>query len=69
MLLHHYSALQQFIMKNSNKNLLTQPKKPNPDECCGGGSCSPCVWDEYKQALAKWQVQERHKSTNKETVL
>ncbi len=37
--------------------LSAPPKKPAPDECCGGGSCCPCVWDAYRAALAKWHVE------------
>ncbi|XQF94396.1 oxidoreductase-like domain-containing protein (plasmid) [Pseudoalteromonas espejiana] len=54
-------------MNNNEHNLLTKPNKPKPDECCGGGSCSPCVWDEYRQALAIWQEQKPHSNTNQET--
>ncbi|KPH63455.1 hypothetical protein ADS77_09220 [Pseudoalteromonas porphyrae] len=32
-----------------------KPQKPAPDECCGGGSCCPCVWDEYRDKLKQWQ--------------
>ncbi|NIZ07187.1 oxidoreductase-like domain-containing protein [Pseudoalteromonas sp. HF66] len=33
-----------------------KPQKPAPDECCGGGSCCPCVWDEYREKLKQWQL-------------
>ncbi|MGJ8483459.1 MULTISPECIES: oxidoreductase-like domain-containing protein [unclassified Pseudoalteromonas] len=33
-----------------------KPTKPASDECCGGGSCCPCVWDEYKEKLQQWQL-------------
>lgn len=32
-----------------------KPQRPAPDECCGGGSCCPCVWDEYREALKQWR--------------
>ncbi|MBQ4799142.1 hypothetical protein J8L73_08355 [Pseudoalteromonas sp. MMG006] len=54
-------------MQNNECILLSKPEKPKPDECCGGGSCSPCVWDEYKQALNVWQAQRTHKNLKKHT--
>jgi len=33
-----------------------KPQKPAPDECCGGGSCCPCVWEEYREKLKQWQL-------------
>ncbi|TMP49201.1 MULTISPECIES: oxidoreductase-like domain-containing protein [unclassified Pseudoalteromonas] len=33
-----------------------KPKKPASDECCGGGSCCPCVWDEYREKLQQWRL-------------
>lgn len=33
-----------------------KPQKPKPDECCGGGSCCPCVWDEYREKLQFWKL-------------
>ncbi|WP_404344124.1 oxidoreductase-like domain-containing protein [Pseudoalteromonas mariniglutinosa] len=35
----------------------TKPRKPAADECCGGGSCCPCVWDEYREQVKQWQAQ------------
>ncbi|MDN3379838.1 MULTISPECIES: oxidoreductase-like domain-containing protein [unclassified Pseudoalteromonas] len=32
-----------------------KPQRPASDECCGGGSCCPCVWDEYREALKTWR--------------
>ena len=43
---------------------MDKPEKPTPNECCGGGSCCPCVWDDYFDKLEKWQ--EYQKQTNKE---
>ena len=37
---------------------LPAPERPRPGDCCGGGSCCPCVWDEYKQALKEWKFKE-----------
>ena len=37
---------------------LPAPKRPRPGDCCGGGSCCPCVWDEYKKALKDWKINE-----------
>lgn len=32
-----------------------KPEKPGLSECCGGGSCCPCVWDVYFDQLQKWR--------------
>lgn len=34
---------------------MEKPDKPAPNECCGGGSCCPCVWDDYFDKLQQWQ--------------
>ena len=34
---------------------MEKPEKPLPSECCGGGACCPCVWDDYFDKLDKWQ--------------
>ena len=34
---------------------MEKPDKPAPNECCGGGSCCPCVWDDYFEKLKRWQ--------------
>ena len=36
---------------------IAKPIRPAADECCGGGSCCPCVWDEYKAELKIWRLQ------------
>jgi len=42
------------------------PARPDPEDCCGGG-CSPCIFEQYdeameryEQALERWS--ERHRS-------
>jgi len=35
-----------------------KPNPPEPHECCGGGSCCPCVWDRYYDALAEWRARQ-----------
>lgn len=37
---------------------IEQPEPPASNECCGSGSCCPCVWDYYRQQLALWQQQQ-----------
>lgn len=32
-----------------------EPEKPLYSDCCGGGSCCPCVWDVYFEKLAEWR--------------
>ncbi|WP_372858984.1 oxidoreductase-like domain-containing protein [Pseudoalteromonas sp.] len=43
----------------------TKPERPKSDECCGGGSCCPCVWDEYKEKLAAWKKHHGENINNK----
>jgi len=35
-----------------------KPIKPEPDDCCGGGGCCPCVWDAYFNQLDLWEEQQ-----------
>ncbi|MCQ8878533.1 oxidoreductase [Pseudoalteromonas shioyasakiensis] len=47
-------------MQTDNNTIATfqpndKPQRPASDECCGGGSCCPCVWDEYRAALKQWR--------------
>ena len=35
--------------------LMEKPRKPGPGECCGGGSCCPCVIDDYVAKLKVWR--------------
>ncbi len=37
---------------------IEKPQKPAPSECCGGGSCCPCVWDRYFEELKVWKQQQ-----------
>lgn len=39
--------------------LLEKPEPPGSNECCGSGSCCPCVWDYYREQLALWQAQQK----------
>ncbi|SHF86009.1 Oxidoreductase-like protein, N-terminal [Marisediminitalea aggregata] len=32
-----------------------EPEKPLNSDCCGGGSCCPCVWDVYYEKYREWQ--------------
>ncbi|MDQ9091688.1 MULTISPECIES: oxidoreductase-like domain-containing protein [Pseudoalteromonas] len=41
-----------------------KPIRPASDECCGGGSCCPCVWDEYKEKLKVWRLQNADNNDN-----
>ncbi|MFY8327447.1 oxidoreductase-like domain-containing protein [Pseudoalteromonas sp. ZZD1] len=42
-----------------------KPQRPSTDECCGGGSCCPCVWDEYREALKTWRDKNAQSPTQK----
>lgn len=46
---------------------LPAPERPRPGDCCGGGSCCPCVWDEYKQALKEWKFKELKEAPSAQT--
>jgi hypothetical protein len=43
------------IQTKDNQALPPEPEKPLRDDCCGGGSCCPCIWDIYYEKLAKWR--------------
>lgn len=48
-----------------SSELIEKPNPPADDDCCGGGACAPCVWDQYYIELDKWLVQRTNeKSTN-----
>lgn len=38
--------------------LIEKPEPPGSNECCGSGSCCPCVWDYYREQLALWREQQ-----------
>ncbi len=42
----------------STVKLIEKPEPPGSNECCGSGSCCPCVWDYYREQLALWQQQQ-----------
>ena len=45
-------------------NTLTEkPLPPADDDCCGGGSCNPCVWDHYFAELQKWRNEQAELTT------
>ncbi len=49
-----------------DKNPPPAAEKPTPPadfECCGGGSCSPCVWDRYYDELHEWNEQQNNTQT------
>ncbi|KOO59598.1 oxidoreductase [Rheinheimera sp. KL1] len=35
-----------------------EPVAPESSDCCGSGSCCPCVWDYYRAEQKAWQVQK-----------
>lgn len=47
---------------------MEKPEPPASNECCGSGSCCPCVWDYYRQQLAIWQQLQRVAAKSKDTV-
>lgn len=45
------------------KPLPPEPEKPLRDDCCGGGSCCPCIWDVYYEKLAAWKEAKKEYGT------
>lgn len=43
------------MSEHTKSNLPPEPEKPLKDDCCGGGSCCPCVWDAYFEKLDEWK--------------
>ncbi|RVU35634.1 hypothetical protein EOE67_13545 [Rheinheimera riviphila] len=39
--------------------IIEKPEPPASNECCGSGSCCPCVWDYYRDQLHIWQQQQQ----------
>ncbi len=37
--------------------LIDKPSAPAPSECCESG-CEPCVWDVYREDMAKWKANQ-----------
>lgn len=48
----------------NTERLTTKPVPPADDDCCGGGSCAPCVWDQYYADLAMWQQQSENQESS-----
>jgi len=34
-----------------------EPVAPESSDCCGSGSCCPCVWDYYRAQQKAWLAQ------------
>ncbi|WP_210794751.1 oxidoreductase-like domain-containing protein [Pseudoalteromonas ostreae] len=51
------NKIPQHTADISNRVDDSKPSRPAADQCCGGGSCCPCVWDEYREALKTWRQQ------------
>ena len=35
-----------------------EPVAPESSDCCGSGSCCPCVWDYYRAQQKAWLEQQ-----------
>ena len=46
--------LELYKLKAKTEGVPTEPRYPEPDECCGSG-CIPCVFDTYEKDFEKWQ--------------
>lgn len=47
-------------------DLLEKPTPPSDGQCCESGSCTPCVWDFYYEAMQKWRIQQSELKNKKE---
>lgn len=47
--------------------LLEKPLQPADDDCCGGGSCCPCVWDAFYEARKAWKEQQNSLAKHNES--
>ena len=54
------------MSEHTKSNLPPEPEKPLKDDCCGGGSCCPCVWDAYFEKLDEWK--EKVKKREQENI-
>ena len=61
----YLNTLSHNMLKNTKiQQPTTEPQKPKPDVCCGGGSCCPCVWDTYRAQRKEWlKVNEKLNKT------
>lgn len=62
------NKIPQSTADTPNLDYNTKPSRPAADQCCGGGSCCPCVWDEYREALKIWRQQNPEQSDHLITV-
>ena len=52
-LLKREPAIEDFAVSD-NQEIPAPPKRPDANECCGGG-CVPCVYDYYYDRLERWE--------------
>ncbi len=50
------------------KRFPAPPNKPEPFECCERG-CSPCIFDYYWDALARWETSVREMGADPDDLL
>ncbi|CAI3802212.1 oxidoreductase-like domain-containing protein [Rheinheimera sp. MM224] len=43
-----------------------EPVAPESSDCCGSGSCCPCVWDYYRAQQKAWLAQGSDADTKTE---
>ena len=55
-------------MTSRETNLPAPPNKPEPFECCERG-CSPCIFDYYWDALARWEGSVREMGADPDDLL
>lgn len=55
-------------MNAQQPNLPAPPNKPEPFECCERG-CSPCIFDYYWDALARWEASVREMGADPDDLL
>jgi len=49
-------------------DLIEKPQTPLDDDCCGGGSCTPCVWDFFYDQMSIYRKQKRQLAAQEEAL-
>ena len=50
-----FDGLQIPVHIASTNTQNARPNEPDPMECCGNG-CNDCVWTEYSERIAEWEL-------------
>ncbi len=58
LLLQSFFFRQRVEPEANMSKLLEKPTPPSDDDCCGSGSCNPCVWDAYNAKMHRWRIKQ-----------